>query len=54
MVTGPIPVGEPGNEANDFIQTMSGMDLEGYGYLERRHSLAVAQNIMRGVLGILP
>lgn len=27
---------------------------EGYQYLERHHSLAVAQNIMRGVLGILP
>ena len=27
---------------------------EGYGYLERHHSLAVAQDIMRGVLGILP
>lgn len=27
---------------------------EGYGYLERHHSLAVAQAVMRGVLGILP
>lgn len=27
---------------------------EGYQYLERHHSLAVAQDIMRGVLGILP
>jgi glycosyltransferase involved in cell wall biosynthesis len=27
---------------------------EGYQYLERHHSLRVAQDIMRGVLGILP
>lgn len=27
---------------------------EGYAYLDRRHSLAVAQAVMRGVLGVLP
>ncbi|MGD2045552.1 MAG: alpha/beta hydrolase domain-containing protein [Gemmatimonadota bacterium] len=43
-VTGPIPVGEPGNEAHDFIQTMSGMDLAGFGYVEQEYFIEGTAN----------
>lgn len=36
-VTGPIAAGEPGNPSNDFIFTMSGMDLAGHGYVEEEY-----------------
>jgi acetyl esterase/lipase len=36
-VTGPIPTGEPGNADNDFVFTMSGMDLAGHGYVEHEY-----------------
>jgi hypothetical protein len=43
-VTGPIPVGTPGAPTNDFIFTMSGMDLAGYGYLEEEYFITGTAN----------
>jgi hypothetical protein len=36
-VTGPVPAGPPGNQSNDYVFTMSGMDLAGYGYVEEEY-----------------
>jgi acetyl esterase/lipase len=43
-VTGPIPAGEPGNADNDYVFTMSGMDLAGYGYVEEEYFIEGTAN----------
>jgi hypothetical protein len=44
-VAGPIPVRvTPGDPSNDFIFSMSGMDLEGHGYIEQEFFVEGAAN----------
>jgi hypothetical protein len=43
-VTGPIPVGTPGAPGNDFIFTMTGMDLRAHGYVEEEYFISGTAN----------
>ncbi|MEX1258198.1 MAG: alpha/beta hydrolase domain-containing protein [Gemmatimonadota bacterium] len=43
-VSSPITAGAPGNDANDFIFTMSGMDLAGHGYVELEYFIEGTAN----------
>jgi acetyl esterase/lipase len=43
-VTGPMAVGAAGDPSNDFIFTMSGMDLVGHGYIEEEYFIEGTAN----------
>jgi acetyl esterase/lipase len=43
-VTGPIPAREAGNADNDYVFTMSGMDLAAYGYVEEEYFIEGTAN----------
>jgi hypothetical protein len=44
QVTGPVAVGTPGAPGNNFIYTMTGMDLGAYGYVEEEYFISGTAN----------